>query len=123
MAHLAPLRSGHATYIMPRYSRSQMISAIERFDINELLLVPPMITQFVTATAPQEFLKHIRFVFCGGAPLDNETMRKMYQLLAEDACLAQVYGMTEAGWITTLKWPEQDASGSVGKLLPNVEAR
>ena len=31
--------------------------------------------------------------------------------------------MTEGGWISTLKWPERDDSGSVGKLLPNVEAK
>ena len=100
-----------------------MISAIKRYSINEIMLVPPMICQFTTTTTSEEWLRNIRFVFCGGAPLDSGTIRKLYRLLAPDACLAQVYGMTEAGWITTLKWPERDESGSVGKLLPNVEAR
>ena len=68
-------------------------------------------------------MKSVRFVWCGGAPLDATVVRKMYRLLAPDACIAQVYGMTEAGWISTLKWPERDESGSVGKLLPNVEAK
>lgn len=102
---------------------SQFISTIERFGINEVLLVPPMILNFVTSTIQKTFLKNIRFIWCGGAPLDGVTVKEMYKLLAPDACIAQVYGMTEAGWISTLKWPERDESGSVGKLLPNVEAK
>lgn len=102
---------------------SQFINAVEHFDITEVLLVPPMIVSFVTSTSPKTFLKHIRFVWCGGAPLDGAIVKQMYRLLAPDACIAQVYGMTEAGWISTLKWPERDESGSVGRLLPNVEAK
>lgn len=123
LSHLAPLREGHTTYIMPRFSMSQFINAVEHFDITEVLLVPPMIVSFVTSTSPKTFLKHIRFVWCGGAPLDGAIVKQMYRLLAPDACIAQVYGMTEAGWISTLKWPERDESGSVGRLLPNVEAK
>jgi acyl-coenzyme A synthetase/AMP-(fatty) acid ligase len=99
------------------------INAVERFGINELLLVPPMIVKFVTSSSPKDILKYINFVWCGGAPLEGAVMKRMYRLLAPDACIAQVYGMTEAGWISTSKWPERDDSGSVGKLLPNVEAK
>jgi acyl-coenzyme A synthetase/AMP-(fatty) acid ligase len=102
---------------------SEFIGAVERFGITEVLVVPPMIVTFVTAVGPKNFLKSVRFVWCGGAPLDAAVVKKMYRLLAPDACIAQVYGMTEAGWISTLKWPERDESGSVGKLLPNVEAK
>ena len=123
LSHLSPLRAGHAAYIMPRFSMSQMISAIETFDINELLLVPPMIVSFGVSTKPVGFLKKIRYVFCGGAPLDSAVVKRMYELLHPEASLAQVYGMTEAGWITTTKWPERDESGSVGRLLPNVEMK
>lgn len=123
LSHLAPLREGHQTYIMPRFSMFRFVNAIEEFGINEVLLVPPMIVNFVISKCPREFLKNIRFVWCGGAPLEGAIVKKMYQLLAPDSCIAQVYGMTEAGWISTLKWPERDESGSVGWLLPNVEAK
>ncbi len=123
LTHLAPLREGHQTYIMPRFSMSQFTGAVERFGITEVLLVPPLIVTFVTSEKPMNFLKHVRFVWCGGAHLDATVVKKMYRLLAPDACIAQVYGMTEAGWISTLKWPERDESGSVGRLLPNVEAK
>ena len=123
LANLAPLREGHSTYIMPRFSMSQFIDAVETFGINEVLLVPPMIVSFVTSPNPRDFLRNIRFVWCGGAPLEATVVMKMYRLLASDACIAQVYGMTEAGWISTLKWPERDESGSVGRLLANVEAK
>lgn len=123
LANLAPLREGHTTYVMPRFSKSQFINAVERFGINETLLVPPMIVSFVNSTGRQDFLRNIRFAWCGGAPLESQVVRKFYDLLAPDACVAQVYGMTEAGWISTLKWPERDDSGSVGRLLANVEAK
>ena len=99
------------------------MKVVESFGINELMVVPPIIVSLVTMTGSRSFLKHVRFVWCGGAPLDGAIMKRMYRLLAEDACIAQVYGMTEAGWISTLKWPERDDSGSVGRLLPNVEAK
>lgn len=102
---------------------NQLVNAVERFGINELMVVPPIIVNLVTMSGSKAFLKHVRFVWCGGAPLDGAIMKRMYRLLAEDACIAQVYGMTEAGWISTLKWPERDDSGSVGRLLPNVEAK
>ncbi|KAI9791590.1 MAG: hypothetical protein M1816_003676 [Peltula sp. TS41687] len=108
---------------MPRFSMSQFVETVERFGINEVLAVPPLLVTFITTTNPKAFLKNIRFVWCGGAPLDGATVKKMYKLLAPDACIAQVYGMTEAGWISTLNWPERDESGSVGRLLPNVEAK
>lgn len=108
---------------MPRYSKSQFIDAVEQYRINEALLVPPMIVSFVNSSDPKEFLRNIRFVWCGGAPLESPIVKKFYNLLAPDACVAQVYGMTEAGWISTIKWPERDESGSVGKLLANVEAK
>ena len=123
LAHLAPLREGHQTYVMPRYSMHNFVSAIEAFGINEVLLVPPMIVSFVTSSGSKDFLSNIRFIWCGGAPLESNIVKKMYRLLAPDACIAQVYGMTEAGWISTLKWPERDESGSVGRLLANVEAK
>ena len=123
LANLAPLREGHTTYIMPRFSMSQFSGVMEKFRINEVLLVPPMIVSFVNATTPRDYLRHVRFVWCGGAPLEAPVVQRMYRLLAPDACIAQVYGMTEAGWISTLKWPERDESGSVGKLLANVEAQ
>ncbi|KAG8526575.1 uncharacterized protein KY384_008776 [Bacidia gigantensis] len=124
LSHLAPLREGHATYVMPRFSMSQFVDAVERFKINEIMVVPPMIVNFVSSTSPKAYLKNVRFVWCGGAPLDGAIMKKMYRLLAPNACIAQVYGMTEAGWISTSNFfPERDDSGSVGKLLPNVEAK
>ena len=52
------------------------------------------------------------------ASMQNEAVRMFYPY----ARIVQVYGMTEAGWITTFKFPELDESGSVGRLLPSYEA-
>lgn len=68
-------------------------------------------------------LLSLRLVWTAGAPLDERTQSQMYRLLVPSARVIQVWGMTEIGWITTFKWPEKDHTGSVGRLLPGMEAR
>lgn len=47
----------------------------------------------------------------------------MMAVLAPEARILQVYGMTESGWITTFSYPERDTSGSVGRQIPNMEIK
>ncbi|KAK0973524.1 hypothetical protein LTR54_017331 [Friedmanniomyces endolithicus] len=69
-------------------------------------------------------LKSIRQATCGAAPLDKEQQARFKDLLAEDAQVTQVWGMTETTCITTMfRWPEDDVSGSVGMLVPHMEAK
>ena len=51
-----------------------------------------------------------------------EIQNQIYDL-APDAVVAQVWGLTETGWVTCFDWREKDVSGSVGRLLPNVELK
>jgi acyl-coenzyme A synthetase/AMP-(fatty) acid ligase len=43
--------------------------------------------------------------------------------LHPEANVAQCWGTTEAGWHTLFDWNEKDTSGSVGRLLPNVDIK
>lgn len=43
--------------------------------------------------------------------------------LHPEAVVAQCWGTTEAGWHTLFGWSEKDSSGSVGRLLPNIELK
>ena len=51
------------------------------------------------------------------------TQNQLVAMLDSSALVSQVWGMTEIGWITSFHFPERDRTGSVGKLLPNIEAR
>ncbi|KAI9818922.1 MAG: hypothetical protein M1827_007743 [Pycnora praestabilis] len=124
IAHVVPLRGGITTYVMPRFEMSCFMQTIERFQITETLMVPPMMTGILKSPLSKEYsLKSLRFVSCGGAPLEGSLQHQFYTLLAPDALLTQVWGMTETGWLTTFQYPEKDDTGSVGRLLPTIEAR
>ena len=87
-------------------------------------MVPAIMSTILKTSPPASgMLQSLRLVWSAGAPLDQRTQDQMYRLLVPSARVVQVWGMTEAGWITTFTWPEKDHTGSVGRLLPGVEAK
>jgi len=118
------LRNGATTYVMRRYHHAGFLTAIKQFDITETAMVPPVIMKFLSSPPEeQHVLRNLQLVWCGGAPLDASTQARGVSLLAPDGRIVQVWGMTEAGWITTFPYPERDLSGSVGRLLPTYQAK
>ncbi|MCJ1390657.1 hypothetical protein MMC18_003518 [Xylographa bjoerkii] len=124
LVHFAPLREGHTTWVMKRYRAEQFLEYVSTHRITETAMVPPMVRDLVAqAPAAKEGLESLRYVWCAGAPLSAKLQAQMSTLLHSDAIFSQVWGMSEIGWITTFHYPERDVSGSVGRLLPNMEAR
>lgn len=68
-------------------------------------------------------LKSLRYVVCAGAPMTASVQTQLYSLLGPDAVIAQCLGTTETGWLTLFDPREKDTSGSVGRLMPNVELK
>lgn len=85
----------------------------------------PQILRIVVAqsSVARRMLKSLQLVWSAGAPLTESLQDQFYRLLKPAARVIQVWGMTEAGWISTFLWPEKDHSGSVGRLLPGLEAK
>ncbi len=124
IAHIAPLREGITTYIMRRFDHIRYLSAIQQYEITETPMVPQMLRTIVSQ--PQlalEMLKSLRLIWSAGAPLTESLQEEFYRHLHPAARVTQVWGMTEAGWISTFLWPEKDHTGSVGRLLPGMEAK
>lgn len=121
--HLAAFRSGEPTYIMPRFDLDSFTRCVQRYKITEIVVVPPMVASIVDGKIPSLFLQSLRRVWCAGSPLSRALNDSLYRILHEDAVISQVWGMTEYGRITLSEWGQRDMSGSVGKLLPNTEAR
>ena len=48
---------------------------------------------------------------------------KLYDILAPQAVVTQSWGTTEAGWHSHGELKEQDRSGSIGRLLPNIQMK
>ena len=87
-------------------------------------MVPQILRTIVEqSSVARRMLKSLQLVWSAGAPLTESLLGQFYRLLNPAARVIQVWGMTEAGWISTFLWPEKDHSGSVGRLLPSMEAK
>ncbi|KAF2791803.1 4-coumarate-CoA ligase-like protein [Melanomma pulvis-pyrius CBS 109.77] len=124
-AHTSPLRSGMKTYIMRRFELESWLKNIERFQITEANMVPPMVIQVINSPLTSKYSLHsIRNGWCGAAPLAAEPQARLKSLLRPSAPFNQVWGMSETSCIATmLHYPEHDATGSVGRFLPNLDAK
>lgn len=145
----ASIREGIATYVMPRWKMEPYIAAIKDFHISELFAPPPVIEPMAQsaklaqspicipevpcavgalcancsegALCTSENLKSVRQLWFGGDSMSYGPDNPLFGVFHEDARIQPVYGMTEAGWITSGEWPERHTDNSVGRLLPMFE--
>lgn len=98
---------------------------IERFQITEANMVPPMVIQVINSPLNKKFsLASIRNSWVGAAPLAAEPQARYKALLRPDTPFNQVWGMSETSCIATMvHYPEHDPTGSVGRFLPNHDAK
>ena len=111
---------------MARYEIKGFLHAVKTYKITETLLLPPILldlpnNQYV-AKDPEALLP-LRQIFCGGAAIGKGVQSRLYALLHEDARIAQIYGLTEAGWTCGSLYPEKDETGSVGRPLKGYEVK
>jgi acyl-CoA synthetase (AMP-forming)/AMP-acid ligase II len=93
-AHTCTWR-GDQVIILPRFEFKDFLQSVQDFKIRQLLVVPPIIIQilrFKDICAKYD-LSSVKFVYCGAAPLGEETIRDMSSLYP-DWTIAQAYGKT-----------------------------
>lgn len=118
------LREQHSVYMMRRFDLQLYLDTIKNFKITELPMVPTMMISILTSPLlDKKALDSIRYIWVGGSPLRYSTQADFQALLSPEAKIAQVWGMTETGWTTTLFWPQSDISGSVGRTFPGMSMR
>lgn len=124
-AHTSPLRSGMKTYVMRRFELESWMRNVERFEITEASMVPPMVIQVINSPLTKKYsLASIRNSWVGAAPLAAEPQARYKALLRPDTPFNQVWGMSETSCIATMvHYPEHDPTGSVGRFLPNLDAK
>lgn len=87
------LKAGHVGVVMRRFDLAKFLSNIEKFQINELALVPPIVIATVMAPIKKEYnLKSVKAASIGAAPLDQGPQMRLQALIAENAPCTQVYG-------------------------------
>lgn len=123
--HFSPLRSGAPNYILRRFELEQFLSCVERYGVTELGIVPPIVISIIMSPITSKYsLKSVVWASCGAAPLDKGPQARLRALLSPDATFTQVWGMTETSCIASmLHHPADDDTGSVGWMLPGVDAK
>lgn len=117
-----PLRLGYPTYIMKRYDDT-FGQKVYEFGITETAAPPPMLMKLQQQEDAHPLLQSLRLIFSGGAPMAPELRARTLGIFKDQPRIVQVWGMTEGGWFSTFKYPEDDASGSVGRIIPGYEIK
>jgi OPC-8:0 CoA ligase-1 len=118
---------GATGVILSKYDMHDMLSAIEKYRIKNISIVPPILVALVNGAdqiRSRYDLSSLRTVSCGGAPLSKEVMEKVVERYPTVAIL-QAYGLTEstATGASTNSLEESRRYGTVGLLSPNMEAK
>ncbi|KAF1822264.1 amp dependent CoA ligase [Dissoconium aciculare CBS 342.82] len=123
LIHVGPYR-GDGVIVMPKYDFTGMLQAIERYKINILYLVPPMIIHMTNQkAASKKFdLSSVRAAFSGAAPLGSSTAAELKEMFP-DWALRQGYGSTESCTVVTSTATHDIWLGSVGSILPGMTVR
>ena len=119
------LRLGYPSYYMRRFDDS-FAQKIRDFQITETMAAPPMLLRFADQALEERERKNmqsLRMVLCAGAPLAAELRARFLRIFERPVRVVQVWGMSEGGWFATFRYPEHDATGSVGRAIAGYEVR
>lgn len=110
LVHTAALRCGTPTFIMSRFSVNEFVSTVQRHKITEFPVVPSMLISLVNSSeCTAGALRSVREVMCAGAPLSRPVAESFSAVLTtSSARLVQLYGATEAGWISSTPYAYAD---------------
>ena len=87
------LKACHVGVVMRRFDLANFLFNIEKFQVSQLMMVPPMVIATVMAPITKDCnLKSVKGVMIGAAPLDKDPQMRLQMLIGEGAPCTQVYG-------------------------------
>ncbi|ETS86676.1 hypothetical protein PFICI_00504 [Pestalotiopsis fici W106-1] len=112
--------------MLPEFSMEAMLDAVVRYQIAELLLVPPLLIRLVRDPVVQRYdLSCIRRFSSGAAPVSEEILQLLQQRFPGTG-FKQGYGMTESCSCITAHPPDAydwRYAHKVGKIVASTEVR
>ncbi|KAK1833092.1 hypothetical protein QBC39DRAFT_346771 [Podospora conica] len=123
VAHSGTWR-GDEIVVLPKFELESYLQAIERFKINHLLVVPPILIRMLSSreTCKKYDLSSVRVMYTGAAPTGKETVEDLLKLYPSwNIC--QGYGLTESATVVISTSEEDIFQGSSGSLVPGVRAK
>ncbi|GME34442.1 4-coumarate-CoA ligase-like protein [Neofusicoccum parvum] len=128
-AHVSALRGGFAAVVQRRFEARAWVAAVAAHGVTEANVVPGMVGAVVALgegdrAGVRAALGGLRNVWCGAAPMGAALQARLATLLPAGTPCTQAWGMSETSGIASfLYWPEADATGSVGRMLPGVDVK
>lgn len=123
LLHQAVFRGLHLV-VMAKFDIEKWCSHVQNYRITYSYVVPPVLLLLSKHPVVAKYnLSSLRMMNSGAAPLTRELVDAVYARLKVG--VKQGYGLSETSPITHAQpWAEwNDSVGSVGKLVPNMEAK
>ncbi|KAI8637517.1 hypothetical protein BD408DRAFT_486165 [Parasitella parasitica] len=118
--HLS-LYLGFTTFVMAHYTFPKLCAAIEKFKIKFMATQPFIISALAKDGVANEYnLSSLKYVVCGGAPLDNSVTLTVKKRLG--LSILNGYGMTEVLGLFDTN-PEITEANGIGYLAAGFSAR
>lgn len=110
-------------YVMESFELRKFLSAIERYKITNLQIAPPILIMLDKRPEVKDYdLSSVREIVCGAAPVPLELQARISQRFGFKFTIG--WGMTELTCTgTSIPGGMTENSGSVGFLLPNIDAK
>ncbi|KAK0748228.1 hypothetical protein B0T21DRAFT_419937 [Apiosordaria backusii] len=121
---LLSILSGWRLVVLPRFDMGSVLEAIQRYKVSFMYVPPPVILAFSQHPAVKDYdLGSLRVLHSGAAPLGKELIKKVWERIKVP--VKQGYGLSETNAVVCCQeigdWERK--MGSVGRLMPNMEAR
>ncbi|KAI9736311.1 MAG: hypothetical protein M1834_001197 [Cirrosporium novae-zelandiae] len=125
VTHTSALRAGVPTYIMRRFHLQKYLEYMQQYKVTDMLIVPPIAVALINSPLLDgPYLKSVKYGLVGAAPMNKITQARFREKLPPGVPFTQGFGMTEANSLALLTpYPEDDDTGSVGRLIPGLEAK
>lgn len=116
--------AGWHLFLMSRFDLEKACQIIQDNKITFAYVPPPIVLAFGKHPAVDQYdLTSLKMLHSGAAPLTNELLELVWNRLKLP--VKQGYGLSETSPVTHAQMPDEWAKfmGSVGKLVPNMEAK
>lgn len=116
--------AGWHLFVMSRFDIEKACQIIQDHKITFAYVPPPIVLAFGKHPAVDKYdLTSLKMMHSGAAPLTNELLELVWSRLKLP--VKQGYGLSETSPVTHAQMPDEWAKfmGSVGKLVPNMEAQ
>jgi len=123
---VGPLYSGGTVYWMRKYNWPDLLKYAKQYKITAFYTVPSIYLRISKSPDVTDQFAHVEAANTGAAPMDSKLQTASNSRLGDgnNTFIGQTWGLSETtGAVTAMPRGETDTTGSIARILPNVELR